>query len=128
MSCKFQAFKRSFLFRLYFDVPHTNPTAVSYNNLAAGQQHSFKVRAADTLENKDPTPATFTGTILTPQQAVQNIINTIDNMHISRGITTSLEAPLNTAPNQLNRNNYVPACNTLDAFLHQVKAKENNEH
>jgi YVTN family beta-propeller protein len=105
---------------------NTNPTTISYNNLAAGQQHTFKVRAVDTLGNKDPTPATFTWTILTPQQAVQNIINTIDNMHLSHGITTSLEAPLNAAQSQLNRNNYGAACNTLDAFLHQVKAKEDN--
>ena len=105
---------------------NTNPTTVSYNNLAAGLQHIFKVRAVDTLGNKDPTPATFTWTILTPQQAVQNLINTIDNMHLSRGTTTSLEAPLNTALSQLNRNNYVAACNTLNAFLNQVKAKEGN--
>ncbi len=98
----------------------------TYNNLAAGQQHTFKVRAVDTQGNKDPTPATFTWTILTPQQAVQNLINTIDNMHLSRGTTTSLEAPLNTALSQLNRNNYVTACNTLNAFLNQVKAKEGN--
>ncbi len=105
---------------------NTNPTTVSYNNLVAGQQHTFKVRAVDTQGNKDPSPATFSWTILTPQQAVQNIINTIDNMHLSHGTTTSLEAPLNTAQSQLNRNNYVAACNTLNAFLNQVKAKENN--
>ena len=76
--------------------------------------------------NKDPTPATFSWTILTPQQAVQNVTNTIEHMHLPRGTTTSLEAPLNTAINQLNRNNDVAACNTLNAFLHQVDAKEAN--
>ena len=104
----------------------TNLDTVSYNNLAAGQQHTFKVRAVDTQGNKDPTPATFTWTILTPQQAVQNIINTIEHMHLPKGTTTSLGAPLNTALSQLNRNNYAVACNTLNAFLNQVKAKENN--
>jgi len=105
---------------------NTNPSTVSYDNLAAGQQHIFKVRAVDTTENKDPTPAIFSWTILTPQQAVQNIINTIDNMHLSKGITTSLEAPLNAALSQLNRNNHAAACNTLNAFLHQVNAKGDN--
>jgi hypothetical protein len=47
-------------------------------------------------------------------------------LHLSHGIATSLEAPLNTALSQLNRNNYVAACNTLNAFLNQVKAKEGN--
>ena len=83
----------------------TNPGTISYDNLVAGQQHAFEVRAVDTLGNKDPTPATFTWTIITPQQAVQNIINTIEHMHLPRGTTTSLEAPLNTALSQLNRNN-----------------------
>ena len=92
----------------------------------AGQQHTFKVRAVDTQGNKDSTPATFSWTILTPQKAVQNIINTIDNMHLPHGITTSLEAPLNAAISQLNRNNGVAACNTLNALLNQVKAKEGN--
>ena len=105
---------------------NTNPGTVSYDNLAAGQQHTFKVRAVDNTGNKDPTHATFTWTIITPQQAVQNIINTIEHMHLPRGTTTSLEAPLNAALSQLNRNNYAAACNTLNAFLNQVKAKENN--
>ena len=104
----------------------TNPGTVSYDNLVAGQQHTFEVRAVDTLGNKDPTPATFTWSIITPQQAVQNIINTIEHMHLPRGTTTSLEAPLNTALSQLNRNNDAAACNTLNAFLHQVDAKEAN--
>ena len=103
---------------------NTNPTTVSYNNLAAGHQHTFKVRAVDSAGNKDPTPATFTWTILTPQQAVQNIINTIDNMHLSHGIATSLEAPLNNAIKQLSRNHDVPVCNLLNAFLDQVNQKQ----
>jgi predicted amino acid racemase len=95
--------------------------------LAAGHQHTFKVRAVDSAGNKDSTPATFTWTILTPQQAVQNIINTIDNMHLSHGIATSLEAPLNNAIKQLSRNHDVPVCNLLNAFLDQVNQKQTGE-
>ena len=47
-------------------------------------------------------------------------------MHLSKGVTISLEAPLNAALSQLNRNNDVAACNTLDAFLYHVNADENN--
>jgi hypothetical protein len=39
---------------------------------------------------------------------------------------SSLEAPLNAAIRQLNRNNHVAACNTLNAFLNQVDQKEIN--
>jgi YVTN family beta-propeller protein len=102
----------------------TNPGRVSYNNLAAGQQHSFEVKAVDRAGNKDPNPATFTWTILTPQQAVQKLTNTIDSMHLSKGITTSLEAPLNAATRQLNRNNDIAACSSLNAFLNHVNQKE----
>jgi hypothetical protein len=42
-----------------------NPATISYNNLAVGQ-HTFAVRAVDTQGNVDPTPASFTWTILTP--------------------------------------------------------------
>jgi hypothetical protein len=37
-----------------------------------------------------------------------------------------LEAPLNAALSQLNRNNDAAACNILDAFLYHVNADENN--
>ena len=47
-------------------------------------------------------------------------------MHLSHGITTSLEAPLNTATNQLNRNNDVAACNALDSHLYRVNVDEAN--
>jgi hypothetical protein len=53
-------------------------------------------------------------------------MNTIDSMHLSRGTTTSLEAPLNAAIRQSTRNNEISSCNLLNAFLHQVDAKENN--
>ena len=35
-----------------------------------------------------------------------------------------MEAPLNAALAQLNRNHETPACNQLNAFLNQVSAKQ----
>ena len=67
-----------------------------YNNLGMGK-HAFKVRAIDESNNVDLTPALFRWNILTPEQATQNLINTIDSMHLSRGTTMSLEAPLYAA-------------------------------
>jgi hypothetical protein len=63
-------------------------------------------------------------TTLTSTQAIQKLINTIDSFHLPKGVTTSLEAPLNAALAQLNRNNPTPACNQLNAFLNQVNAKQ----
>jgi YVTN family beta-propeller protein len=65
-------------------------------------------------------------TTVTPTQGVQNLINTIDSFHLPKGVTTSLEAPLNAALAQLNRNHDTPACNQLNAFLNQVNAKQSN--
>jgi len=57
---------------------------------------------------------------------IQGLIATIDSFHLPKGVTTSLEAPLNAALAQLNRNHDTPACNQLNAFLNQVNAKQNN--
>jgi hypothetical protein len=65
-------------------------------------------------------------TTLKPTQAIQQLINTIDSFHLPKGVTTSLEDPLNAALAQLNRNNDTPACNQLNAFLNQVNAKQSN--
>ena len=65
-------------------------------------------------------------TALTPTQAIQNLINTINSFNLPKGVTTSLEAPLNAPLAQLNRNHDTPACNQLNAFLNQVNAKQNN--
>jgi DNA-binding beta-propeller fold protein YncE len=65
-------------------------------------------------------------TTVTPTQGVQNLIDTIDSFHLPKGVTTSLEAPLNAALAQLNRNHDTPACNQLKAFLNQVNAKQSN--
>lgn len=106
---------------------NTNPATINLNDLAAGQRHTFSVRAVDTQGNKDPNPDTFRWTVLTPKQAIQKIVDNIDSLHLSKGTTTSLEAPLNAASRQLSRdNNNVATCNLLDAFLHQVNSKEAN--
>jgi len=57
---------------------------------------------------------------------IQKIVDTIDSMHSSKGTTTSLEAPLNTAIKQSSRDNNVSTCNLLDTFSRQVNSKENN--
>ena len=68
----------------------------------------------------------FTCEVIPPQQAVQELIDTIDNMDLSRGTTVSLEATLNAAVRQLDRNNDEAACSQLDAFLNKVDVRENN--
>jgi hypothetical protein len=104
----------------------TNPGAVTYNSLASGQQHTFAVSAVDTQGIKDPNPVTFSWTVLTPTQAIQKLINTIDSFNLPTGTTTSLEAPLNAAITQLGHSNNVAACTQLNNFLNQVSTKQTN--
>ncbi len=104
----------------------TNSGIITYNNLVSGQQHIFQVRAIDTYGYTDPTPGTFIWKVLTPTQAIQKLVNTIDNMNLPKGTTTSMEAPLNNAIKQLGNNNNTPVCNNLGAFINQLNAKEDN--
>src|SRR5919198_4690577 len=69
-------------------------------------------------------PATFSWTIISPQQAIQRLISTIDNMHLSRGATISLEVPLTITIKLLDRHLNVGACNTFNAFLNNVDANQ----
>jgi hypothetical protein len=45
-------------------------------------------------------------------------------LEVLKGAEQELEAPLNAALTQLNRNHDTPPCNQLNAFLNQVNAKE----
>lgn len=108
----------------YSSCAKANPATINFDDLAAGQQHTVKIRAVDTQGNKDPNPDTFSWTILTPKQAIQKLIATIDSMHLSKGTRISLEATLTATVNLLNRHLDVAACNTLTAFIHQVDANQ----
>jgi hypothetical protein len=88
--------------------PNINPGT----RLTAGQQHNFAVRAVDT-QGMYSNPATFSWTILTPQQATQKLINKV-LFNLPKDVTTSLEPPLKAAVKQLNRN-ITAACNQLNA-------------
>lgn len=93
----------------------------SFAGLSVGG-HTFQTRAVDTTGNTDPTPASRTWTVLTPAQAIQDLINTVNGMGLPSGVTTSLTAPLNNA----NTNNVPATCGKLNAFISQVNAKEAN--
>jgi hypothetical protein len=64
---------------------------------------------------------------ITPAEADQNLINTINSMTLPAGSKTSLTAPLTSALNRLSDNNPtndIAACNDLGAFINQVSAKQ----
>jgi HYR domain len=56
---------------------------VTFNNLAVGT-HTFEVRAIDTSNNIDQTPASFTWTILTPSQYTQQLTRNLVNWYNER--------------------------------------------
>lgn len=81
--------------------------------------HTFQVRALDAAGNSDPSPASFNWAVVTPAQAIRDLINTINNMGLARGLATSLTAPLSN----INTNNKAAACGKLNAFIDQVNSK-----
>lgn len=99
----------------------TSPAVI--NNLAAGMQHNFQVRSVDTSGNKDPTPASFSWTILTPAEGIEQLIHLIQTLNLNQGVQASLTAMLNAALTILtdnNQNNDRAACSLLNSFTQLV--------
>ena len=66
-------------------------------------------------------------TTITPQQAIQNVVSTIDNMHLNRSVSISLETPLIFTIKLLNRQvDMAAGCNTFNAFLNNLGADHAN--
>lgn len=54
-------------------------TPLTFTNLGVGS-HSFDVRAFDASSNLDGTPASFSWSVLTPEDAIQDIMDTLDDL------------------------------------------------
>jgi len=104
----------------------TSPTG--FNNLAAGRQHNFQVRAVDISGNRDPTPATFTSDILTPIQGIQQLIQLKHSMHLDPVTDRTLDIRLNIAL-QFGQNNIKSGtCLQLNVFISQVQGTSSAGH
>lgn len=53
-------------------------------------QHNFEVRARDSVGYKDKTPATLSWFILTPSQAINNLINLVKNMKLNVSVQNTM--------------------------------------
>jgi hypothetical protein len=98
---------------------------IRYSALTAGSQR-FRVRALDAAGNIDPSPASVAWTVVTPAQAAQNLIATIDGIGLPRGVANSLSAPLDRIVALLSDRkprNDIAACGKLNAFIDKVNAK-----
>jgi YVTN family beta-propeller protein len=91
-----------------------------FNNLAG--QHKFAVVAIDNAGNKDPNPAIFSWTILTPTQAIQQLIQLKHSMHLDPVTDQTLDIRLNIAL-QFGQNNIKSGtCLQLNVFISQVQS------
>ena len=96
---------------------------MGYSALAISS-HVFRVRARDAAGNVDASPASFNWTVVTPGQAIQNLMITIGNMGMPVGVANSLRVPLGQASNLLNDpKNDVAACGKLNDFISQVNLR-----
>ena len=90
--------------------PCTSPQ--NFAGLSLGS-HTFQVQAVDTSLNTDSTPASYSWTVLTPAQAIQNLINTVNSMGLPNPVKLSLTAPLNG----FNISNVPGTCLRLRVFI-----------
>src|SRR2546427_4440622 len=70
-----------------------------------------------------PSSGNSTLTVLTPTQAAQNLIITINNMNLKGGETNSLNSKLQAAITSLNSNNPTATKNHINAFINEVNAQ-----
>ena len=69
------------------------------------------------------------GATPTPTQAIEKLLDDVDNLGLPNGVANSLAASLNQATANLddgNPNNDAAVCGNLTAFINQVDAKEQN--
>ena len=96
-------------------------SGISFGGLSLGS-HTFQVRAIDTSDNIDPTPASFTWTILTPEDATDAVISRIDDLALPTGTANSLTGKLEAIIEQLSME--APQSGgmlgLLNAFVHGV--------
>jgi len=93
--------------------PCSNP--LGYAALSTGI-HIFNVRAIDAAGNVDPSPASFTWSVVNPAQAIQDLITAIGDMGLPFWVENSLSATLNN----INPNNKPAACGKMNAFIDKV--------
>jgi hypothetical protein len=74
----------------------------------------------------DSDPCTVTITVITPQEATQNLIDDVQDLVtagvLNQGQGNALKVKLQTAIQKMNQENYNAAINNLNAFINQVNA------
>jgi hypothetical protein len=82
----------------------------------------------DGVVNSDPDQVIITAQ--TPQEAIEDLINTVESFNLQQGISNSLDAKLEVAIralDDLNENNDAAAVSSLQAFINAVEAQSGKE-
>src|SRR5215208_7674936 len=108
-------------------LPCSSPHRIE--NLEVGT-HTFEVQAIDSSGNIDPSPATFTWSVIEPVQGLEVLVSNIHKITINDALIRSYSAPLTKAEILLTDNdphNDVAACQQLEAFINQVAVPSRQE-
>ncbi|HXT83506.1 MAG TPA: beta-propeller fold lactonase family protein, partial [Verrucomicrobiae bacterium] len=99
-----------------------NSATIKYNDLEAGEEHTFKVRTIDSSGKVTSSPSVFTWIILTPKLVIQNLINSIDRMHVNFAAKTSLDSTLYQVQGLVDNHQNIADCTLFNSFIKKVDA------
>lgn len=107
-------------------------TDASATSFVCDYPDSGTFTARGRIKDKDGgfTDYTVEVSVLTPEEAIQDLIDTVESFNLQQGIENSLDAKLDAALQaleDLNDNNDVAAINALEAFINAVEAQRGNK-
>ncbi|MGD8432275.1 MAG: hypothetical protein PVG43_02940 [Nitrosopumilaceae archaeon] len=107
-----------------------NPCASpqSYDPVIYGP-NTIEIRATDNAGNIDDTPAIFSWSVLTIEEVIEQLMETIDDESLGKNVENSLLGPLKKVSKILgdsNPDNDDAACDKLDEFIENINDKESS--
>ena len=95
-----------------------------YGNIALSPgAHGLDVVAIDGAGNQDPTPASFSWTVLTPADAIQTLLEAVEDLDAPKGNRNALRSKVENAAASIAKGNVDAAINQLNAAINYLEAQ-----
>ena len=101
----------------------TSGAFIITSSLSPGTHSITALYSGDSTFTQSTSNVLIQTVIQTPQQAITNLVNTVNGLNLDHGITNSLDAKLNAAISSLNSGDGKSAKNQLNAFINEINAQ-----